>query len=37
MVVLFDVVGYKTMMVALVEEHGLLEPVGQAPGSMGGR
>ena len=27
MVVLFDEVGYKTLMVALVEEHGLLEPV----------
>ena len=37
MVVLFDEVGYKTMMVDLVEEHGLLEQVDQAPGNVGGR
>ena len=29
MVVLFDEVGYKTLVVALVEEHGLLEPADQ--------
>ncbi len=31
MIVLFDEIGYKTLMVALVEEHGLLEPAGQNP------
>ncbi len=31
MIVLFDEIGYKTLMVALVEEHGLLEPAGQDP------
>lgn len=31
MAVLFDGVGYKNMVVALVEEHGLLEPVGRDP------
>ncbi len=28
MVVLFDKMGYKTLMAGLVEEHGLLEPAG---------
>lgn len=31
MVVLLDEVGYKTLMAALVGEHGLLEPAGQNP------